>query len=144
MKIMMKYPTCLLMCGIALSVVSCVPPSPPVEIQAAVPTEDPFMIYGKSQAYSGSVGSRAAIFTLTWAEDGNIAGSYYHPGDGVVFQLKGKNTSDGQLVLTEFANGTQSAILTLSKSVSQCFITWTGKMHNTDGGVIPVTFSRRL
>lgn len=144
MKVMMKYPTCLLMCGIALSVVSCVPPSAPAETQAAVPTEDPFMIYGKSQAYSGSVGSRAAIFTLTWAEDGNVAGSYYHPGDGVVFQLKGKNTSDGQLVLTEFANGTQSAILTLSKSVSQCFITWTGKMHNTDGGVIPVTFSRRL
>ena len=140
----MKYPACLLMCGIALSVVSCVPPSPPVEIQAAVPTDDPFMIYGKSQAYSGSVGSRAAIFTLTWAEDGNVAGRYYHPGDGVVFQLKGKNTSDGQLVLTEFANGTQSAILTLSKSVSQRFITWTGKMHNTDGGVIPVTFSRRL
>ena len=141
---MIKFPACLLMCGIALSVVSCVHPSAPAETQAAIPTEDPFMIYGKSQAYSGSVGARAAIFTLTWAEDGNVAGRYYHLGDGVVFQLKGKNTTDGQLVLTEFANGTQSAILTLSKSVSQRLITWTGEMHNTDGRVLAVTFSRTL
>lgn len=105
--------------------------------------QDQYTVYGTAQAYAGTVGSRSAIFTLTWQPDGNVVGSYYHPADGATYQLRGKNTSDGQLVLTETTAGIQSAIITLKKTISGSLITWSGTMHNTDGRVIPVSFSRR-
>jgi hypothetical protein len=101
--------------------------------------------YGTVQNYGGNVGSRFALFQLTWQPDGNVVGSYYHPADNgaITYTLRGKNTANGQLVLTEYTRGNQTAILTLNKSIQQGLITWSGKMHNTDGRVIPVSFTRR-
>lgn len=131
----------------SFTLVSCVPPTSQstVENDGAINPMNDF-IYGTVQNYGGSVDSRFAFFQLTWQADGNVAGSYYHPGDNgsITYQLRGKNTANGQLVLTEFTQGRQSALLTLSKSVNpNGLITWSGKMHNTDGRVIPVSFTRR-
>ena len=101
--------------------------------------------YGTLQNYGGYVGSRFALFQLTWQPDGNVVGSYNHPADNgaITYILRGKNTANGQLVLTEYTRGSQTAILTLNKSIQQGLITWSGKMHNTDGRVISVSFTRR-
>lgn len=122
---------------------SCTTPVAPDPNATVPPAQDLSVAYGTAQTYAGSVGSRSAIFTLTWIPDGNVTGSYYHPADGAIYQLRGKNTSDGQLVLTETTAGIQSAIITLKKSITGGLITWTGTMHNTDGRVIPVSFTRR-
>lgn len=100
---------------------------------------------GDTYTYDGTVGNRASIFTLTWQSDGNVQGHYQDLADGAgtTYQLKGNNTRNGELVLTEYTAGKQSAILTLKKSLANGGITWSGKMHNTDGRVWKVSFSRR-
>lgn len=128
------------------ALVSCVPPESNNSSQNNVginSTND--FAYGTIQDYGGQVGSRFAYFQLTWQADGNVVGSYYHPSDNgaITYTLRGKNTANGQLVLTEYTRGSQTAILTLNKSINQGLITWSGKMHNTDGRVIPVSFTRR-
>lgn len=131
---------------LGFSLVSCTPPassSSAANDMEANQLND--YVYGTVQNYGGSVGSRFAFFQLTWQPDGNVAGSYYHPADNgaITYQLRGKNTANGQLVLTEYTSGRQTAILTLNKSIVQGLITWSGNMHNTDGRVIPVSFTRR-
>ena len=102
---------------------------------------------GTAQTYVGSVGVHSAVFVLTWQADGNVVGHYYHPDNsGVILNLKGKNTGNGELVLTEYAAEVQSAILTLKKTTSRGLIVWSGKMHNTDqhgSHVLDVTFTRK-
>lgn len=100
---------------------------------------------GDTHTYDGTVGNRTSIFTLTWHSDGNVQGHYQDLADGagMTYQLKGNNTRNGELVLTEYTAGKQSAILTLKKSLANGRITWSGKMHNTDGRVWKVSFSRR-
>jgi len=100
---------------------------------------------GDTHTYDGTVGNRTSIFTLTWQSDGNVQGHYQdlEDGAGMTYQLKGNNTRNGELVLTEYTAGRQSAILTLKKSLANGRITWSGKMHNTDGRVWKVSFSRR-
>ena len=130
----------------SFTLLSCTPPADTTPAaNQTVPGQVDYYVYGTQQNYGGTVGSRFAYFQLTWQPDGNVSGSYYHPADNgaITYQLRGKNTANGQLVLTEFTNGSQSAILTLSKSINQGLITWSGKMHNTDGRVIPVSFTRR-
>lgn len=102
--------------------------------------------YGTVQQYGGNVGSRFAMFQLTWQPNGNVVGSYHHPADNgsISHQLKGINTAQGQLVLTEFTHGQQTAIITLSKSIRGELVTWSGNMHNTDGRILPVNITRRL
>jgi hypothetical protein len=128
----------------SLALIACTPPATNVTQGSEINQINDFA-YGTIQNYGGSVGSRFAMFQLTWQPDGNVVGSYYHPADNgtITYQLKGKNTANGQLVLTEFTQGRQTAILTLNKSIQQGLITWSGKMHNTDGRVIPVSFTRR-
>jgi len=128
----------------SLALIACTPPATNANQGSEINQIDDFA-YGTIQNYGGSVGSRYAMFQLTWQPDGNVVGSYYHPADNgtITYQLKGKNTANGQLVLTEYTQGRQTAILTLNKSINQGLITWSGNMHNTDGRVIPVSFTRR-
>lgn len=128
----------------SLALIACTPPATNATQGSEINQIDDFA-YGTIQNYGGSVGSRYAMFQLTWQPDGNVVGSYYHPADNgtITYQLKGKNTANGQLVLTEYTQGRQTAILTLNKSINQGLITWSGNMHNTDGRVIPVSFTRR-
>lgn len=128
----------------SLALIACTPPASDSTASNQVNQLDDFA-YGTVQNYGGSVGSRFAMFQLTWQPDGNVVGSYYHPdaSGSITYQLKGKNTANGQLVLTEYTQGRQTAILTLNKSIRQGLITWSGNMHNTDGRVIPVSFTRR-
>jgi hypothetical protein len=102
-------------------------------------------VFGKAHFYGGNVGKQFTMFQLTWQENGNVSGFYYHPpyNSSKLYELKGKNTSSGELVLTEYTHGSQSAILTLKKSHQKELIEWTGTMHNTDGNVLPVNFTRR-
>lgn len=102
-------------------------------------------VFGKAHFYGGYVGKQFTMFQLTWQENGNVMGFYYHPpyNSSKLYELKGKNTSSGELVLTEYTQGSQTAILTLKKSNKKELIEWTGTMHNTDGNVFPVNFTRR-
>jgi hypothetical protein len=102
-------------------------------------------VYGTAHFYGGNIGKKFTMFQLTWQENGNVAGFYYHPpyNSSKLYELKGKNTGSGELILTEYTSGNQSAILTLKKSIKKELIEWTGTMHNTDGGVFPVNFTRR-
>jgi hypothetical protein len=126
-----------------LALIACTPPASKSTTGSSVNSLDEDT-NGTVQQYGGSVGSRYANFQLTWKTSGNVVGSYEHPADhgAIRYQLKGINTADGQLVLTEYTQGRQTAILTLNKSISQSLITWSGTMHNTDGRVIPVSFTR--
>jgi len=120
----------------------CVPPAANPSTQSETP--DP-PIYGQSQTYIGTVGTRDAVFTLDWQDGGIVNGSYYHTdvGPGIRYVLKGKNTASGELVLTEYSPTVQTAVITLKKSVSRGTITWSGKMHNTDGNIRPVKLMRQ-
>lgn len=135
--------TTLFLITLSLGLVSCTTSSSPTESNAL---QEQDFAYGTVQQYGGNVGSRFAMFQLTWQPNGNVTGSYHHPADNgsISYQLKGKNTAQGQLVLTEFTHGQQTAIITLSKSIRGELVTWSGNMHNTDGRIIPVNITRRL
>ena len=124
---------------------SCVAPTKP-DVPSAT-ADDTSASLGAAQTYIGSVGVHSAVFVLSWLPDGTVAGHYYHPDNsGVIFKLKGKNTALGELELTEYAAGVQSAIITLKKSKSRGLIVWSGKMHNTDkhdSRVLDVSFTRK-
>jgi hypothetical protein len=102
-------------------------------------------VVGTAQFYGGNVGKKFTMFQLTWQENGNVVGFYYHPpyNASTLYELKGKNTGSGELILTEYTSGNQSAILILKKSMKNELIEWTGTMHNTDGQKFPVNFTRR-
>lgn len=121
---------------------SCAPPAADSSTQSE--TLDP-PIYGKAQTYIGTVGTRDAVFTLDWQADGIVNGYYYNTdvGPGIRYVLKGNNTASGELVLTEYSPSVQTAVITLKKSVSRGQITWSGKMHNTDGNIRPVKLTRQ-
>lgn len=135
----------LLIAVICVTLHSCSQPSPSqdkeLEVGVVTPTRS-----GVSQTYVGKVGARAAIFILRWSVNGNVEGQYSHPDDGgtMIYQLKGINTADGEMQLTEYTKGKQSAVVTLRKSVANGLILWNGPMHNTDGRVLPVTMTRRV
>ncbi len=141
----MKQKLLAILILLPLGLVSCVSTtSSSAPSQAAYEESAPV---GNAQTYVGSVGVHSAVFVLTWQSDGNVTGHYYHPDNsGVIFKLRGKNTSLGELVLTEYAAEVQSAVITLKKSTAHGLIVWSGKMHNTEkheGKVLDVSFTRK-
>jgi hypothetical protein len=88
----------------------------------------------ETNGYVGGVGNQAAVFSLTWHDDGSVSGSYFCPGgSGRVYALRGTNHRKGELLLTEFTNGKSSATCVLTKSVENGKIVWRGVMYNHDG-----------
>jgi hypothetical protein len=133
----------LIISTVVLSLVSCAPPAGTI---GNAPSEESLgFAYGTVQQYGGNVGSKFAMFQLTWQADGAVVGTYHHPSDPnpINYQLRGENTDQGELVLLEYTKGKQTAIITLKKSISGELITWSGKMINSDGRVIPVSLTRR-
>ncbi|MFY7817076.1 MAG: hypothetical protein ACOVRB_01790 [Akkermansiaceae bacterium] len=128
---------------VSFAITSCTPPTP--SEPSHMISEQEFA-YGTAQQYGGNVGTRFAMFQLIWQSNGNVVGGYYHPDDQgrISYELKGKNTAEGQMVLTEFTRGKPTAILTLHKTrtSSDPLITWSGEMHNMDGRVFPVSITR--
>jgi hypothetical protein len=103
-------------------------------------------------AYGGKVGKLDAIFLIEWDGEPNntLNGFYYYPSRGrhLQYRLSGTNPKPGVLVLQEFtatANGGDvlSATCRLTKRVSGDRVIWEGKMNNTDGRVLPMSFSRK-
>ena len=103
-------------------------------------------------AYGGNVGKLDAIFLIEWDVEPNntLNGFYFYPSRGreLQYRLTGTNPKPGVLVLQEFtptANGGEvlSATCRLTKRVSGDRVIWEGKMNNTDGRVLPMSFSRK-
>lgn len=101
--------------------------------------------------YGGKVGKLDAIFFIEWdGEPGStLQGLYYYPSRGRdrLYLLTGTNPKPGVLLLQEFtptAGGGEvhSASCRLTKRVSGDRIIWEGTMNNTDGRVLPMSFSR--
>ena len=102
-------------------------------------------------AYGGRVGKLEAVFLIEWDEEPNttLNGIYYYPSRGrkLKYRLAGTNPKPGVLILQEFtptADGGEvlSANCRLSKRISGDRIVWEGTMKNTDGRVLPMSFSR--
>ncbi len=113
--------------------------------------ETPVQNDGQEQYYEGNVGKLPAHFTLKWETDNQVSGVYSQASNssfsrmGVdVYQLTGSNPSNGQLVLNEFTNGTQTATIKLSKSIQGQTVSWNGTMYNTDGRTFPVSIRRTV
>ena len=102
-------------------------------------------------AYGGKVGKLDVIFLIEWDGEPNttLSGFYYYPSRGrkLKCRLTGTNPKPGVLLLQEFAPTTDggevlSANCRLSKGISGARVIWEGKMKNTDGRVLPISFSR--
>ena len=102
-------------------------------------------------AYGGRVGKLEAVFLIEWDGEPNttLNGFYYYPSGGrkLKYRLAGTNPKPGVLILQEFtptADGGEvlSANCRLSKRISGDRIVWEGTMKNTDGRVLPMSFSR--
>ena len=102
-------------------------------------------------AYGGKVGKLDVIFLIEWDGEPNttLSGFYYYPSRGrkLKCRLTGTNPKPGVLLLQEFAFTTDggevlSANCRLSKGISGARVIWEGKMKNTDGRVLPISFSR--
>jgi hypothetical protein len=99
----------------------------------------------QTHAYVGAVGSQAAVFKLTWHDDGGLSGNYFCPGgSGKVYQLVGSNQVAGEIVLKEFSPGIvrATATCTLHKKIEDGKIVWRGVMVNHDGRVKTMFFYR--
>jgi hypothetical protein len=99
-----------------------------------------------SNVYIGSVGKLKAAFSLTWKQDGNVSGVYLYPTRDMnqIYELRGTNQTAGVLELQEFTDGRLSATIALRKEVTPAWIIWRGKMSNTDGRKLEVSFQREL
>jgi len=101
-------------------------------------------------AYGGKVGKLDAIFLIEWDGEPNttLSGFYYYPSRGrkLKYRLTGTNPKPGVLLqeFTPTADGGEvlSANCRLSKRISGDRIVWEGTMKNTDGRVLPMSFSR--
>ena len=101
-------------------------------------------------AYGGIVGKLDAVFLIEWDKtNGVVEGYYYYPARGRerTYRLAGTNPKPGVLVLQEFSpkdggGEVLSASCRLTKRVSGSRVIWEGTMNNTDGRVLPMSFSR--
>ena len=101
--------------------------------------------------YGGKVGKLEAVFFIEFTgTGGRVDGWYYYPARGREkgYLLKGSNPKNGVLLLQEYtpkAGGPPvlSANCRLTKSISGGRITWSGKMNNTDGRSLTMSFSRK-
>ena len=101
--------------------------------------------------YGGKVGKLDAIFFIEWSGKKNpIEGFYYYPSRGKEkrYKLKGTNPKDGVIHLEEYSR-MENGILRLSgtcrmtKKVTKSHIVWEGKLNNTDGRKLAMSFSRK-
>lgn len=101
-------------------------------------------------SYSGQVGKLRAKFVLEWnSSNRKVSGHYYYPSRNPQkkYRLDGNNPQDGVLTLREFSpdssgNERLTANCTLRKRLDGDRIVWEGTMNNTDGHVLPMSFSR--
>src|SRR6056297_941413 len=102
-----------------------------------------FSIAANGNEYRGHVGKLEAVFVLDWHEDGTVIGVYSYPArPGTTYRLAGQNPSEGYLVLDEYTGNDRSARCELSKNITETHIVWQGKMFNTDGRVLEMSFNR--
>lgn len=93
--------------------------------------------------YVGEVGGQKLSLTLTWHDNGAVSGSYYCPGGrNRVYMLHGTNPRQGELLLTEYTEGSATASIKASKNMEGGFIVWRGMMYNYDGRNKPMHFYR--
>ena len=97
-----------------------------------------------AHVYVGSVGRLKAVFSLDWAANGTVSGVYCNPtrDASMIYTLIGDNPREGFIRLREYTHSNLTARLELRKSLTPGWIIWSGKMHNTDGRVLDVTFQR--
>lgn len=102
-------------------------------------------------AYGGKVGKLDAVFLIEWDGEPNntLLGYYYYPSRGRdrMYRLTGTNPKQGVLLLQEYSPTTSggevlSANCRLTKRESKERIIWEGRMDNTDGRSLPMSFSR--
>ncbi len=99
----------------------------------------------ETHGYVGAVGEQAAVFKLTWHDDGGLSGSYFCPGgSGKVYQLVGSNQVAGEIILKEYTPGQARATATckLVKNIEKGKIVWRGVMQNHDGRTKTMFFYR--
>ena len=88
----------------------------------------------ETNGYIGAVGDQKMILSLTWHDDGRVSGNYYCPGgSGRIYAMRGSNPRQGELLLTEYADGKPTATCVLKKSIENGVIVWRGVMYNHDG-----------
>jgi|GEM_PF-1564008 len=93
--------------------------------------------------YTGAVGRLEARFSLDFHDDGSVKGRYSYPSrKGVVYTLRGTNPRPGELYLEEYTGRELTARCYLVKELTGEAVVWEGEMHNTDGRVFPMWFSR--
>lgn len=93
--------------------------------------------------YRGKVGKLEAVFSLEWHDDGSVSGAYGYPAKpGTIYGLAGSNPAEGELYLEEYTGDVLTAQCSLKKTVTNGAIVWRGEMHNTDGRVLEMEFTR--
>jgi hypothetical protein len=97
-----------------------------------------------NSTYEGKTDSLNAEFVLHWSGGGDRVTGYYHTNDDPTqhYRLVGHNYHDGRLILKEYDQGQVTAVIRLRKTVRGNQIRWSGRMYNTDGRRIPVSFTR--
>jgi hypothetical protein len=96
--------------------------------------------FNKETHFTGNVGKLAAEFNLTVDyQIKQVSGTYYYPSrKSVVYSLTG-TVGDGEMLLTEYTNGTKSALCKLATSDNYCYA---GTMQNTNGKVFAMKLCR--
>ena len=103
-----------------------------------------------AMVYSGQVGKLQAKFLLEWDSlNRRVSGHYFYPSRNPQkkYRLDGNNLQDGVLNLREFSpdaagNEQMTANCSLQKRLDGDRVIWEGTMNNTDGRVLPISFSR--
>jgi tetratricopeptide (TPR) repeat protein len=104
----------------------------------------PCQLYAEeTNNYVGDVGGQKLSLTLTWHDNGAVSGSYFCPGGrNRVYILQGTNLRQGELLLTEYTEGTPTASIKALKNIEGGFIVWRGMMYNYDGRNKSMNFQR--
>lgn len=98
--------------------------------------------------YVGTINTSQVRVALNYYSDGTVAGNYVSFKTGKKYYFKGHNHFEGKLVLREYTldsrgNYRETSISTLSKSVINGKIYWSGTMRNYDGRNVPVAFGKK-
>lgn len=101
--------------------------------------------------FNGKVGKLDAVFMIEWDDSPNstLHGHYYYPSRGRdrMYRLVGNIPEPDVLILQEFTpksggGETMSSTCRLTKRLDGGRTVWEGTMRNTDGRVLPISFSR--
>jgi hypothetical protein len=83
--------------------------------------------------YAGMIGDRIADFALAWNdEDRTVAGKYRLAAAGTG-KLEGSNSEEGKLQLTLSVDGGAGGSVTLTKTLDDNQIIWSGMLKGDDG-----------